>query len=1017
MDQSFYSSGSHTKGARGKESVGDSADGSEKNRRNKSDYCKRKDSCQKEQGCGNDEKSRGSLKDVDKKELKGVYFNARSIIGKKDELEAMVNELNPDIVGIVETWANDGIFDSELALQGFDMFRQDRQGSRHGGGVLLYVKSDLRPVKCESIGDFPEQVWCSIQDKNHVHYCIGVCYRTPNESIFECDLHAQLRSMLATLGSSKLHFILMGDMNYRFSSWPVGDNVQGLSEDARQFCEILDNCFLTQHVSYPTRNDVILDLIITEEPDTLHNVEVTDNFANSDHKTLEWSMDFGRFVRYDKRKNYLFAKADMVKIRYKLHNMKWSQLFAEKNVDECWRLFHEKLLSLLNDYVPVKCGRAKRSKPIWMSFKAQKAVLRRRKVYAKYKDRSHPAYIKANKVARNLLKESRQRFESKLGENVKADRKSFFAYARSQSKSTVRVGPLKNDQGIIISDDLDMSKLLNDYFISVFTAENDSRPFMEDRMRMADAMKLSDIVFTEADIIRRIALIPDDKAAGPDDLSPRFLKRIAKEISEPLVMIFRKSLDEGSVPLHWRSANVSPIFKKGNRQLPENYRPVSLTCVLCKVLESVIRDKMVMFLEENELIKDSQHGFRTGRSCATNLLVFLEYVTNCINNKENIDVAFLDFAKAFDKVPHRRLLDKLQAHGVVGKVHSWISAWLWDRRQRVCLLGHGSAWERVISGVPQGSVLGPVLFTIFINDLECCLVNNVLKFADDTKLFGKIGDDKDRKLFQNDLDLLCYWAEKWQMEFNVSKCNIMHIGKENAMYNYYMKGRQLDEIIMEKDLGVVISSNLKVNSQVEGVCAKANRMLGLIKRIIRFKDRRILLQLYKSLVRPHLEYATSVWSPYYKKDKERLEAIQHRFTRMLPGIKDMKYEDRLKELHLWSLEERRNRADLLEIFKMIKGFTAVPWTMFFQRQISCTRGHSWKLSKKTSSCNIRHSFFSQRAVNRWNALSQKAIDSTSVNSFKSELEQVRRYQMGFFMDNSTSPMAAKATYSMDLCHF
>jgi hypothetical protein len=282
-------------------------------------------------------------------------------------------------------------------------------------------------------------------------------------------------------------------------------------------------------------------------------------------------------------------------------------------------------------------------------------------------------------------------------------------------------------------------------------------------------------------VYKKLEKLRMDKATGADNLLSKFLKEITNEISYPLTVVLSKSFEEGLIPEDWKLANVSPVFKKGSRGQVGNYRPISLTSQICKIFESIMRDAIIQHLEKNNLLSNAQHGFRRGRSCLTNLLVFLDRVTKNTDSGCATDVIYLDFAKAFDKVPHDRLIAKLKGHGIDGKVGIWIKEWLNGRKQRVCLQGYQSRWRAVASGVPQGSVLGPVLFLLFINDLENEILNRILKFAhfaDDTKLFGVVQSMDDHQSLQHDLSTLFQWSKDWQMEFNVGKCKIMYIGKE-----------------------------------------------------------------------------------------------------------------------------------------------------------------------------------------------------------------------------------------------
>ena len=260
---------------------------------------------------------------------------------------------------------------------------------------------------------------------------------------------------------------------------------------------------------------------------------------------------------------------------------------------------------------------------------------------------------------------------------------------------------------------------------------------------------------------------------------PRFLNVIKHELAYPLTILFQSIMACESVPDDWKVANVVPVYKGGSRSVATNYRPISLTSQLCKVFETIVRNQVIEFLESNVLIRNSQHGFRKGSSCLTNLLLFLDKVLHSIDDGFSVDVVFLDLAKAFDKVPHKRLLEKLRKHGIGGKLLNVIGNWLSNRKQRVCIKGRWSSWMSVWSGVPQGSVLGPLLFLIFINDLDEDINSNILKFADDTKIFKEIRSSIDCNQLQADLDKLVLWTRKWQMEFNVDKCKVMHVGNSD----------------------------------------------------------------------------------------------------------------------------------------------------------------------------------------------------------------------------------------------
>ena len=388
------------------------------------------------------------------------------------------------------------------------------------------------------------------------------------------------------------------------------------------------------------------------------------------------------------------------------------------------------------------------------------------------------------------------------------------------------------------------------------------------------------------------------KSPGPDGWHPFSLKKLCDNIKVPLAVLFQKSLRDGVVPSQWLEASVTAIHKKGLKNIFENYRAVSITSIICKLMESIVRDKIVGHMVKNNLFSDKQHGFVPSRNCVTNLLMCMEIWTKFLEKGLPIDIVYTDFAKAFDRVPHQRLLRKIRNNGIIGQTLHWIKAFLTGRSQRVRVENEFSSWSQVKSGIPQGSVLGPILFVIFINDMPRIVDSFCQLFADDAKVFRSICSFEDNKKLQCDLDKLSDWAEKWQLYFNTDKCNSLHIGKANKRQVYQMNGKSLDQVMEEKDLGVIIDNELKFHRQTATSVKKANRVLGIIKKSFSHLDESTLPLLYKTLVRPHLEYANVVWGPHFKGDIALLEKVQRRATKMVQQYKTLPYEDRLRALKL-----------------------------------------------------------------------------------------------------------------------
>jgi hypothetical protein len=432
---------------------------------------------------------------------------------------------------------------------------------------------------------------------------------------------------------------------------------------------------------------------------------------------------------------------------------------------------------------------------------------------------------------------------------------------------------------------------------------------------------------------------------------------------------------------------------------------VSLTSVLCKILERIVHNNIFNHLSKFELISKHQHGFVKRKSCTTNLLESLDIITSAAYDGKVVDLLFMDFEKAFDKVPHNRLIKKLSAYGIEGKLLAWIKHFIIGRSQRVIMGENISNWCEVFSGVPQGSVLGPLLFIIYINDLPNMLTSECKLYADDSKLIS-ITDKNDSvkkspNQLQIDINKVIEWCNIWEMKINKEKCKVMHFGIKNMSNKYTINDAngdyEIQETKLERDLGILISNDLKWHEQIKSSAAKAQRTLGLIKRTFSYLNSDIVKSLYCALVRPHLEFAVPVWNPTLKKDVFELEKVQKRATKLIPDIRNLSYEYRLQKLNLTTLENRRSREDLIYQFKISTGLQIVNWyknptlapSITNDGPSSNVRGHSKRFEREKFKCVSRKDFFNNRIIKNWNSLPNHVVHSKSLICFKANFDKLK----------------------------
>ena len=996
--------------------------------------------------------SRAQLNPIDNTlKLKTLYTNVdNSLKSKLDELKAEIITEEPDVIKITEIKPKHGeIPDKEiLELQGYDLFLNPAYHDPDTRGVCMYLKKYLNAsaVINETTKSFKDSVWVEVSGKHNKKLLLSTIYRSGSPAkakLLDKNLHHTIKDMALKKDYSQA--VITGDFNHPDIKWTRttdenGDQVIVPDLSRRHnpdhsdvtFLDCISDSLLFQHVTEPTRyredqNANTDDLIFTNDDTTLSDLKYKSHLGNSDHIMLAFNIDFD----YDKpkqnrREMYNYYKADFTKMKQML-SRDWKAETEGKTPEESYDTFLQIYNKAVEECVPKSfiIEDTKYIKPIWMRNDTLKLIKKKHNSHTKYLNTKQDADKEAYKVLRNKVThqvaEDRRTFEQKVAREMKENSKAFWKYVNSSKRTRSNLPDLKCSNGTFASSDQQKADALNHQFASVFTEEDKDHYPQADELNIQHM--LENIEVTECQVKEKLQKLRSDKAPGPDKVHPHILKSFADVLSKPLTIIFNQSLSQKNLPSIWKTGNITAIFKKGDKSLPQNYRPVQLTCIICKIIETIITEAILLHLIMNNLEDLHQHGFTRGKSTATNLIQALNVWSEALSHGIPVDVIYLDYEKAFDKVPHQRLLKELHRQGIRGAVLAWIADFLHDRKQRVRVNDEYSGFNTVLSGVPQGSVLGPTLFLIYVSQISSLLNNFTSLFADDTKLFTYLLDHPPSDTvdynthtamsLQDDLNLITEWSENYQMSFNLQKCHVLHLGHKNpkatySMYktinkketktgvSYDLKFYTLETVSEEKDLGITVDDELKFSQHIDIKLNKANKLLGLIRHTFKHLTEEVLTSLFKTLVRPQVEYATQVWSPHLKGDRDKIERLQRRATKLVPHLHNKTYEERLRCLKLPTLEFRRLRADLIFLYKHTHNFIKLDTdthctkckhnTNMLQPSLSVThRGNSKKYQVKHHT-GVRDRFFTTRVIPTWNKLQEDTVNAISVNAFKSRLQ-------------------------------
>lgn len=920
--------------------------------------------------------------------IKCILFNARSIVNKLSDLYILLNNYYYDFIFFTESWLTANIPNSLLVQDyNYNIFRKDRANSRIGGGIVIFVK------KCFNSTNIAIDCSCLNSDILFfdVHFAttskirFGCVYNPPSSA--SDNIATKLLCKVIHDSQVFYPYILVGDFNYPNIDWAVPFTSGNICHQS-----FLSSCMqnnLSQLVDKATRKSNILDLILCNCANRIIKTELCHPFTDScDHEGVQFSVVVPKATHNpSSHTTRNFFKGNYININAYLSSINWVHRFRDLSIHDMWLVFKQEIDFCITTYVPfINFFHKKHTTPS----NIRKLAVKKRQLWIKSK--TNPEIKEQYKLSCKLYKKAvidmTNFTEASLITNNSP--KAFFAYVNKKLKNRPSIPPLVNDiTGDLATDDSTKSEILNNFFASVFTDDNNDIP----NFQPITTNTINTVIFTPDMVERKLLQLPTKASITPDGYPSILFKLSAKSIAHPLCLIFDKSMSSGVLPLDWKLAIVSPIYKKGDSSKANNYRPISLTCIACKVMESIVRTTTTAYLNKFNLITEEQHGFLSKRSTCSQLMATINDWTNAANNKKRVDSVYIDFAKAFDTVCHSKLMVKLAGFGIASNLFVWIKDFLSFRSQKTTVGNATSSSVKVSSGVPQGSVLGPLLFILYVNDIPICLEDNskVKLYADDTKLYTYRSLQSNDSHFTNTLNNFVTWSKAWQLTIAFNKCYVLSCGNTKIPnIAYKLHDTNLEAVKEIRDIGVIITSDLKFSKHCSFIAGKAYSRACLILRSFSSKNPVLLMNAFIVYVRPIVESATPVWSPYMIKDIRAIERIQRYFTKAICGKSNINYRDYSDRLHILkvhSLEYRRIIFDLIFCYKILNNLIDLKICDFFELDNTHrTRGHRFKLrTTSIAVTNARLFSFPVRIVPIWNSLPNDTVNSHSILSFRSKL--------------------------------
>ncbi len=848
-----------------------------------------------------------------------------------------------DIFGICESSLTGDIANDVILIEGFspDPIRADKADDTRNGGVCLYFREDL-PIKSRpDLATIPETIVAEIK-LNRKKLFFVLSYRHPNIPIAQfSDYVTSLESIYENISlENPSATIICGDFNARSPLFWECDTV---TREGEIFSNFLISNNMEELINEPTHirdngSQSCIDLICTDQPFLFVDSGVLPSLdPHSKHNIIHGRLNFhSPSPPPYERRIWDYANANFELIRKNLSEMDWKSLFFRLNVDEMALVFTDTVLDIFSKNIPNKTVTCHDKDAAWITPQVKTAIKRNSRVYSKWNKRGRKPEERAKVIeiqnqTNKLITQAKNSYYEKLGKLISdpsTGQKHFWsAFKRlSNKKKTTNIPPII-ENNVYVTNFQHKASIFNSYFAEQCTIL-DNGSTLPPLNYHTDSL-LSDITINPDEIVEIILMHKLKKAHGCDNISMAMLKLCPKEIAVPLSMIFQHSINTGSFPDSWKLANVQPIYKKNNRQIKSNYRPISLLPLCGKILEKIIFDQVYSYLDLNRLISTKQSGFRPGDSCIYQLISITSDIYKNFEKHDETRALFLDISKAFDKVWHDGLIYKLKCNGISGNLLAFFENYIYNRHQRVTLNGSKSDWRSISAGVPQGSVLGPLLFLVYINDLTENIKSQMRLFADDSSIFTPVKDvlDTHEQLVQ-DLETVSNWGHQWKMVFNpdITKQAIEVIFSVKKKKPYHPELTFNDVPVAREDhtkhIGVYLDSRLNFSKHITEAIRNATKGLSLMKYLSKYVSRNILDLCYKLYVRPHLDYGDVIYHNQREDLMNLIEQVQYKAALIVSGC--WQGTSRIKlydELGWESLADRRWGRRMTTYYKIVNGLT------------------------------------------------------------------------------------------------